>query len=259
MNILLSRLAPRCVARALAAAAVLVCAVGHADIVVPTGATVNASASAIDLGCTDLIVGGSFNLGTGSLTNVRDVLIQAGGTVSATTGTISLARNWSNQGSFVAGTGTVAFVDNPGCATASAISGSTTFNNLTLTSISGRTITFAPGATQSVLNTLTVTGTASLPIQLVSGSTAPAFINLSGPGQVIGNVGVNNVAATGQWLAIGQTNRNPSGIAQNWFGDGPIIPTLSEFALLLLAGLVALFAIFSGARSRRNLWGRGSL
>lgn len=245
--------------RCLTASALFLGLAAHADVVVPVGATVNASASTVDFGCTDLIVGGSFNLGTGSLVNVRDVLVQPGGSVSASTGSITLARRWSNSGSFSAGTGNVTFADNPGCASASAIDGNTTFYNLALTSSIGRTITLASGTTQTVLARLTVTGTAAMPIQLVSGGTSLAFINLTGPGQTISNVGVTNVTASGQWLAMGQINRNPTGLAQNWFGDGPVVPTLSGAALLLLTLFIAFFAFFSGARSRRIHRGRGSL
>ncbi len=232
--------------------------IAHADIVVPTGAIVNASASTIDFACTDLIVSGTFNLGTGSLVNVRDVVIQPGGGVSATTGSIALARNWSNLGSFAPSTGTVAFVDNPSCAVASSITGNSSFYNLSLTSTSGRVITLAQGATQTVLGSLTVTGTAAAPIQVISSSAMPAFINLSGS-QVISNVGVNNVTASGQWLAIGQTNKIVGGIAPNWFGDGPVIPTLSGFALFLLAIFVSFLTFFRDSRSRRTQSGRGSL
>ncbi|MBC7711364.1 MAG: hypothetical protein H7203_14975 [Rhizobacter sp.] len=223
----------------------------QADMVVLAGATVNASASAVDFACTDLIIGGTFNLGTGSLVNVRDVVIQPGGSLSATSGSIAVTRNWSNSGSFVAGTGTVAFADSPSCATSSAISGSTTFYNLSLTSAAGRTVTLAPGLTQTVLAVLTVTGTTALPIQVSSGSAALAFINLTGPGQIISNVSVNNVAATGQWLAAGQTNRTVGGLAPNWFGDGFVVPTLSGAALLILTFLIAFCTFLSGTRLRR--------
>lgn len=234
------------------------CPMAHADIVVPSSATVNASASTVDMGCTDLVVGGAFNLGRGSLVNVRDVVIQTGGSISAATASIAVARNWSNLGNFEAGTGSVSFADNPGCATASAISGNTVFNNLKLTSLSGRTITLAAGATQTVTGTLTVTGTAALPVQVLSSGTTLSAINLVSPSQVIGNVAVNNVAATGQWLAAGQINRNPNGFAPNWFGDGLIVPTLSVAGLLLLSTFMTLLAFFSGAITRQFHLGRGT-
>jgi hypothetical protein len=230
-------------------------AAAHAEIVVPAGGTVNGSGGAVDLACTDLIVGGTFNLGSGSLTNVRDVSILAGGAITATTGSIVLARNWSNQGSFTAGSGTVSIIDIAGCSGPSAISGNTTFNNLTLTSGSGRTVSFAPGSSQTVAGTLVISGTASLPIVLVSGGAQQAAINLAGGGQLISNVAVNNVAATGTPLAPGQTNRNPAGIAVNWFAD-LFVPTLSGGSLALLSLMILFFALFArGTRTRRSTLG----
>ena len=225
----------------------------HADVSVPTGGSMSLGGGIVDLACTDVIVGGTLNVGSGQLINVRDVTILAGGAISATTGSITLGRNWSNQGSFTSGMSTVAFLDSGTCASASSIGGNTSFYNLTLRSTTGRVVTLASGSTQTVLGSLTIIGTSVLPIVLVSSAPpATASLALTGAGQIIANVSVNNVAATGQWLAAGQSNRNPTGFAPNWFGDGLVVPTLGSGGLALLIVLMVFFAALGAGVSRRT-------
>lgn len=45
------------------------------------------------MGCTDVVADGTLDLAGGTLTNVRNVLIGAGGQVNLGNGTISLAGN----------------------------------------------------------------------------------------------------------------------------------------------------------------------
>ncbi len=233
---------------AIVAAAGLLALPVHADMEVPVGTSSSTGGGIYDLACSDLLVAGTLNVDSGQIINVRNIIIQSGGVVSGGSGVISLSGNWSNAGSFSAGTGAVNFVDNAPCVTSSTISGNTTFGILRLTSTVGKIYTFAAGSVQQVANGLTITGTAALPILLVS-STPGQFASIDLlSGQLISNVSVDWIRASGLWLAPGQTNRNAAGNAPRWFGQGEIIPTLSHWALALL--MLATLAF--GLRARRR-------
>ena len=234
----------------------LVCAfilapAAEADYVVPAGGTTFLNGGSLDLGCTDVIVGGVLDLGGGTLSNVRNVSIQGGGTISAGSGSITLAGDWSNQGLFNAGTGTVSFVDAPGCATSSTISGNSTFNRLSIVSTTGKLYRFAAGSSQRVQGQLTLTGTGSNPLRIestVAGSSAD--INLIGT-QVMANLAVRDMTASGEWLALGLTNQASGGAVVRWFGY-PIIPVNSTLMLLLSALALLLSGLkLSAGRGRR--------
>jgi hypothetical protein len=224
------------------ALAVAFAALAHADLNVPSGSTIDLAGGDLDLACTDLTVAGTLALGSGRVLNARNVSIAAGGLIQAGSGSITLAGNWSNAGDFQAGTSRVTFTDIAGCSTTSTVTGNTTFYVLALISNSGRVINFAPGSAQNVLQQIIIAGSAASPIILQSSSsTNLASINLTGS-QSISNVGVNNVQAIGQWLAIGQSNALVSGLAPRWFGEGPQVPTLPPFALLVMTLLFAFLA-----------------
>ena len=210
-----------------------------ADISIPAGGSIALNGAAVDLGCTDVVVSGTFSLDTGSLINVRNVSILPGGVVNAGSSQITLAGDWSNTGSFNAGTSRVNFVDTPACATSSTISGNTQFYMLSLTSTIGKVYRFAVGSTQQILYQLTITGVPGTPIQLrstVAGQTAN--INLSAF-QIMHDIAVNDLVATGVWLAPYLVNQAPGGSALRWFGEPdyariPTLGTTSLFALILL-------------------------
>jgi hypothetical protein len=153
---------------------------------------------------------------------------------------VTLAGNWSNTGSFVAGTSTISFVDNAACATLSAINGTTTFFNLSLVSSTGKFYEFQAGSTTTVTGLLTVQGTAGTSIKIIS--TLPGLAaNLTlAPGgtQNIQHVGVSDNHATGQTLAPGQTNEGGGTNTDGWFAASVAgsqqVPTLGEMGLLLL-------------------------
>ena len=178
----------------------------------------------MDLGCTDITVAGNLQVGSALVTTVHNVAIQAGtspdGTLDGGSGSITLAGNWSNSGTFIPGTSSVFFVDNPGCATSSTLSGNTTFYNLSLVSSVGKGYTFPPGTTQTILHALTIQGTLANPIQITSGvAGSPGFINLAPGGtQNISHVGVSDNWATGQPLAPLLTNEGGTGNSRGWFG-----------------------------------------
>ena len=210
----------------------------YADMEVPAGTFSNTGGGTFDLACSDLLVGGTLDVDSGQIINVRHVVITAGGVINGNAGLIALSGNWSNSGSFVGGTSTVSFGDNPACATSSTLSGNTAFANVSFISTLGKTYTFTAGTTQSVSGLLTIQGTPALAIVFLSSAPGQyAFINLLGS-QQIRDVAVDWVAATGIWQAAGQSNRNPNGNAPRWFGNGEVIPTLDPRALALLTLLI---------------------
>lgn len=223
----------------------------RADLVVPASGSVALGGGTLDLACTDVIVAGTLDLGGGSLSNVRSVVIQAGGVVSVGGGSISLSGDWSNAGTLNAGTGTVSFVDAVGCATNSTISGNSTFFRLSIVSATGKLYRFASGSMQTTLSQLTLTGAAGNPLRIEStvvGSRAD--INLIGA-QAMANLAVRDMTASGQWLALGQSNQAVGGVAVNWFGF-PTVPVNSPLVLwLLFAGLLLGGGCLSRSKARQ--------
>jgi hypothetical protein len=213
----------------------------------------------LDLACTDLIIGGNFQVAGGTVQNVRNLTIQGGGKLDGGSGVIQVGGNWTDNGSFVAGTGEVDFRDACGAASAS-ISGSTTFNRASFVTTIGKTYVFAVGTTQKILSLLQIAGTAPSPIQFRSSASGQvAFINLINSGtQNIQHVGVTDVWSTGQCLAPGQTNEGGGGNAKNWFvcssgggGNDAItkIPTLDLASLIVLAALLAASGLWLARRA----------
>ena len=248
--------------RALAGFACLFLATdAYGTITVPAGGTLSLAGGAMSLGCTDLTVGGSLQVDSAFVTNVHNVTIQPGtspdGTLDGGSGSITLAGNWSNGGTFIPGTSSIFFVDNSGCATNSVLSGNTTFYNLSLVSSVGKAYTFTAGDTQAILNALTIQGTAASPIQIDSGVPgSPGFIKLAQGGtQSIANVEVSDNWATGQPLAPLLTNDGGTGDARGWFGLplnlNVAVPALTAGSIGLLALIITGFGIlFAPGRTR---------
>lgn len=220
----------------------------HADLIVAPGGLTNLASGVMDLSCTDVIVSGTLHVNSGSLRNVRNLTIQAGGLIDGGSGLIAVSGNWSNTGSFVAGTSTVNF---GGLCTAGAvtISGDTTFFGASFAPATGRSYVFAVGSTQTITSLLQIVGTGANPIQFRSSASGQvAFINLlNGGTQQIQHVGVSDVWATGQWLAPFQTNEGGSGNARRWFGTpsgggGAGVASIPTVGNAVLAALVVLLA-----------------
>ena len=232
--------------------------VAYADYIVPANASTSLNGARLNLACTDLIIGGSFSLGGGTVTGARNVIIQAGGTLDGGSGTISLAGNFANSGSFVAGTGSVNFVDIAGCASTGMVSGNNGFYNLSVvtTAATGKTYAFAVGSTQLINHLFTLQGTAAGPLQLTSSVAGqPAFINLPITGaQSMASLGVVDLVAIGVELAPNLVNLAPSNGASaiRWFGAtrAIVVPTLSGSSLLALAILLMLFGCRAACRPR---------
>lgn len=213
-----------------------------AQVVVPASAGFSLNGGSIDLAGSSLQVAGTFDLGAGAIQNAANIGILAGGSINGGSGTITLFGDFSNLGSFTAGTGHVNFVD--GALALSNITGNTTFANLSFVSLTGKSYAFGVGSTQSIQNQLQILGTSSFGIQIKSSIPGQvAFINLlAGGTQDINYVGVSNVHATGIHLAPTLTNDGGTGDSTGWFAQGGSgtdpaipIPTLSFGMLLLLA------------------------
>ncbi|MBR0567487.1 IPTL-CTERM sorting domain-containing protein [Azoarcus sp. L1K30] len=193
-----------------------------AQVTVPVGGSVSVPpGGSMNLACTDLLVQGAMNVNSGSVTQGLTVGIDATGVLNGGSGSITLSGDWNNLGTFVPGSGTVVLTD--GCASgSSALTGSTVFNNLTLSSTSGHTYVIPSGSSITVNGTLTLQGTVGQPISVVSSSGSPATI-LLGPG-----------------ATVVRSNANVSG---NVFIGAPAsttaIPTLNAWALAILAMLMA--------------------
>jgi len=229
----------------LALAYLLACSTARADLVVPSGGLVSLAPGVADLACTDVIVAGTLQVNSGQLNNVRSVTIQPGGVIDGGSGTIQVGGNWTNAGTFNAGTGTVNFRDL--CAFGNAvIMGTTTFFSASFVTSSGKNYVFAVNSTQTITSFLEIAGPAGNPIQFRSSLPGQVgFINLvNGGTQQIQHVGVTDVWATGQWLAPFLTNEGGGGNASRWFGtpDTAVaapIPTLDTTLLIALSLLLA--------------------
>ena len=252
------RLAPRWL-MATASLLALWSPAAFADLVVPAGANFTLGGY-IDMGCTDVVADGTLDLAGGTLSNVRNVLIGAGGQVNLGNGTISLAGNWTNGGGTLGLPGTVAIVDDVACATSSVISGNTTFGTLSITSSSGKLVQFAVGSTQTVQQSLVLTGTGTpLRIESTTPATPSADLHLAaGATQSVSNVAVQGMSASGQMVAPGQTNQAPPGAAvSNWFA-APVPPTPANIAPVPTNSPITLLgmALAVAALAARQRFGR---
>jgi hypothetical protein len=196
--------------------------VAFAQLTVGAAATVSLPPSGLlGMGCNALHVQGMFDVNAAQVNNSGNISIGTTGTLNGGSGTINLSGNWSNNGSFLPGSGSVVFTD--GCATGQIqITGTTVFNNLTLTSNNGRTFVLPVGPSVTVNGTLTLQGTAGQPVQLISASSQTAVVNLGPQANVIRNFAT--VASNVQIGALGAPQS---------------IPTLSDFSLVILALLLA--------------------
>lgn len=216
-----------------------------AEFVVGVGAIFDVGSGALDLGCADLGVNGSYLAGTGTTSGVRDVSIAPTGALEGEAGALELAGGWDNTGSFVAGSSSVSFVDGCGLSSAS-VFGDTSFATLAIVTAAGKTLAFAGGSTQTIANSLTLDGGPGAP--LVLRSTDPgmqAFFDLLGM-QVIDGVDVEDVHGAGLALLV-----DPASVLGNntlgWAFVGAV-PSLGVFGLLATAVLLLRF----GARRSRS-------
>lgn len=232
-----------------------------ADVVIPSGASLDLHGGSMLMAGTDVIVSGQFSMGSGSLLDMGSFSVPASGNAALDTGLIVLTGDWSNTGNIHPGSSRVQFVD--GATGTSQILGSSNFHDLSFVSSNGKHYAFEVGSTQTVAGSLTIQGTAANPIQFQSTS-APQVANINlaaGGSQSIAHVGVSNVHATGQHLAPSLQNEGGSGNDQGWFGQGTggggsitstPVPTTSQWAALTLGLLLMLFGLQRLAKTRTS-------
>ena len=211
----------------------------HADFTIPFGGNTSLDAGGLDLGCTDLIVGGTLQTNSAQVINVRNLVIQASGLVNAGASNISVGGNWSNSGTFTAGTSHVSFGDNCGVDPA-VISGNTTFHDVNLATGSGKTWQFAANSTQTVQGAIDIAGTGA-PLKFRSTVAGQlAYVARNGPHTTANLDDVDVV-----------------------FLDAPVVadiqpvPTLNWVGLLVLLLLLSATIIGTSSRrlSQKSTWG----
>ncbi|MCP4277845.1 MAG: hypothetical protein GY779_15980, partial [Gammaproteobacteria bacterium] len=169
-----------------------------------------------------LTIGSGTSLDIGNSTmNVDDVDID--GTLDGDTGTINVKGDWTNNGTFTAGTGDVNLIDDPAQSptqSAVTITGNSQFYDLSAITGDGKEFRFGASETQTVTNNITLLG-ASTP-NLLMRSTASgefAFINLlAGGTQSIDLVDVNDHLATGLELSPLPGTNVTAGNVSRWLG-----------------------------------------
>ena len=199
-----------------------------AQVNVPLGGILNVPAGgSMNLGCTALNVQGSFNVNSGQVSGIGNVNIGNTGNLNDGSGTLSVSGNWNNSGTFVPGTGTVIFTD--GCASGPIqFTGTTTFNNLTLSSSTGRSFIFPPGSAVTITGTLTLQGTPEQPITLHTAGNQSTLVMAPGSQLVSNNASGYYVDQNGDVI----------------IGNNYSIPTLSEYGLIMLSLLMALTVLW---------------
>ena len=151
-------------------------------------------------------VGGQWKLN--AAVDVNGNFTITNGTVDANGQNMNVAGNWARTGgTFTPGTGTVTF-DGAGT---SVISGSNSFFNLTSTT-AGKTLSFTSGTTQTITNTLTLTGAVGNLITLSrNGGSGVEQWNMNvqaGATSSVSYVSVSNANATGSSILAGSTSTN---------------------------------------------------
>lgn len=205
-----------------------------AQFTIPAGGSFDVPAGAtIDTGCVPVQVEGNLNINSGQFSTSSNFNIAGTGVLNGNTGAITVGGNLTTTGTFNAGTGTVTLTD--GCVgNTTQLSGTLVFQNLVLSSTTGRTFVVPAGTHIFVLGTLALQGAPGQEIQLVSSGGSTAVINL-GPTATV-NRSFATVAGNVQ---IGAAS---AGAVQG-------IPTLSEYGLILLTVLMSMAAFWHRSRS----------
>jgi hypothetical protein len=218
-----------------------------AQLIVGSGASLSLGDGIVQAGCHDLRVGGTLDIGAGTLRGVRDV--SAPGVLRGGNGVLELTGELAAAPGFLPQTGSVRLVE--GCARDHwQISGAHDFHRLSVQGNAGNTLFLRAGETQDIADALLLYGGAQ---RLLLRSTAPgnvALLQLAGGGtQDIARVNVRDVGApvAGQWLAPlspASYDSIDAGNSPRFFGEEPVepIPAVGSFALLLMILTISLIA-----------------
>lgn len=206
---------------------------------VGANSSVDLGTGSLALGCADLDVLGSFTGGTVGFTQGRDVTITPSGVMNGNSATLELSGDWDNTGSFLAGTSTVRIVD--GCGLLSGvINGNSSFNNLTLSTTTGKQVSFTANTTQTILGLFDVSGALSNLLKIRSTiNGTKAFVNVQGSSATNFVDVQDNSAVPGNYIALSGTSIK-GGNTPNWLTSVaiPLLPPLAS--LLVLGSLLAL-------------------
>ncbi len=199
-------------------------------ITIGAGHSIDLGAGVVSLGCGDLVNDGQLFLGSAVISDVRHLV--NGGVIEAQSGELSLTGDWTDNGTFNAGTSLVGMTD--GCGTAaSTVNGSNTFFDWSATTSAGKQLNFTSGATQNVLNALVFNGSPGGLLAIRSTvADDPGFLELAAGGsQSIDYVDVrdNHAPEPGQFMAPGfpeDYNSVDSGGNFRWFGSNRLTITV---------------------------------
>ena len=109
-------------------------AFAQTGLYVPAGGSYDVGDGTVDLANQNIYVAGDLLVGSGQIT-AQDILIVEGGRVVVGTGSIRLTRNWTNRGTFEAGSSTVYFETEPATASTGSLAqvvGESLFWNVTI-------------------------------------------------------------------------------------------------------------------------------
>jgi hypothetical protein len=229
---------------AVAAAMCLAASTWASSLQIAPGASLSMGPSThIDLGCATLAVAGQMDVGNGRLERAGDLSIRGSGSLSMSGGSIEVGGDWHNEGAFAPGTGTVTLSTRCGGGPV-AITGTNTFNNLTLTGDAGRTFSLQAGSRTAVNGLLLLQGSDAVPIRLQSSGPQIAVVSL-GPGATVvrSNVDVTSTVQIGLAALAAE-----------------VIPSAGTAGLILLVVLIVLVAQrnFSPLSRRRRVAGLSS-
>ena len=151
---------------------------------VPAGGSYDVGDGTVDLANQNIYVAGDLLVGSGQIT-AQDILVVEGGRVVVGTGSIRLTRNWTNRGTFEAGSSTVYFETEPATASTGSLAqvvGESLFWNVTIAEnktvmVSDCSIKVKNETTQPDSSSLIVPGGAPANIELcyVDGDGEPAL------------------------------------------------------------------------------------
>ncbi|HEX7917072.1 hypothetical protein [Rudaea sp.] len=233
-------------------AVLLLATPAFAAVTVGAGSSVNFADAVIDLGCSDLTIAGQGTGTSATLTGIIDLLLISG-MFAPGASSVSLGGNFSDAGTFTAGSSHINVVDACGSGV-SQVSGATNFHDLSVESANGKQLVLPANAIQGVEHALILQGAAGSLLQIVSSASGQhaQFAVANGATQLVAYVDARDNAATQATIAPGPASTYHSvdaGNLVNWFGNatgnpGPGIapvptPALSPLWLALLGLLLS--------------------
>jgi hypothetical protein len=158
----------------------------------------------------DLTLAGSGNWSAGDALDI-DHDLTVGATLTAPSSTLTLAGDFTNDGTFTHNSGTVTLDG-----TSQALNGSTAFYNLSKTVSSADTLTFAAGDTQTVAGALSLRGAAGALLSLRSDTPGSRWYIVPQPGYALEYLSVKDSQNLGAVVAECYLGCSDAGNNDNW-------------------------------------------